>query len=478
MLDDLQWADEATLGWLRYLAGRWEEVGLVIIATTWTRSSPGLDALRHAWQRANRYAASDLAGLSAVAVAELLHRLPAPPRIAARIHAVTEGNPFFILEIIRHLRETGRSADAAEDSSLPETVRDAILARLSFLSPLARQLLESAVVLAPHVDDQLLQQTAARTASEVADALDELFAHQLLKPAAPPAPESDLRLGHYLLQTVVYQELSPWRRRLLHGRAGTALTRLRPENAAVLAQHFTQAASWERAFVCYQQAATQAEQAHAYDVALEQIDHAFAILAHLSEPKAARLTLLRRRLALARILVQLPTWRADADEVRQLAEQAGATEALLEALEAQMSLQVLQSHFGEVEATAAHALTLATKSGNQVAAARIRQTLGWHLADALGRSRAGLVHLQEARRLAEAAGEQHLLYQILCHLAFALRAEGRCAAARDSAERALALRVTGRGTYPIRTMPTRCASWLRPTPISVAGKMHGEHSSP
>jgi tetratricopeptide (TPR) repeat protein len=65
--------------------------------------------------------------------------------------------------------------------------------------------------------------------------------------------------------------------------------------------------------------------------------------------------------------------------------------------------------------------------------------LGWHLADALGRSHEGLRHLEAARALAQEAGDRTLLYQSLCNLAFAQRAEGRCAAARASAEHALAL---------------------------------------
>jgi tetratricopeptide (TPR) repeat protein len=61
----------------------------------------------------------------------------------------------------------------------------------------------------------------------------------------------------------------------------------------------------------------------------------------------------------------------------------------------------------------------------------MRQTLGWHLADALGRSAEGLAHLEEACRLAEDCRRHDVLYQALCNLAFAQRAEGQCEAARS-----------------------------------------------
>jgi tetratricopeptide (TPR) repeat protein len=100
---------------------------------------------------------------------------------------------------------------------------------------------------------------------------------------------------------------------------------------------------------------------------------------------------------------------------------------------------VLQSQADQALVTAGRALTLARQAHDSLAEARIRLTLGYHLADVLGRSREGLAELLAACQLAEQAGDQRVLYQALCHLAFVQRAEGQCAAARVSAGRALAL---------------------------------------
>jgi tetratricopeptide (TPR) repeat protein len=150
---------------------------------------------------------------------------------------------------------------------------------------------------------------------------------------------------------------------------------------------------------------------------------------------------------LQRVLVRLPDWQSDAQEVLRLAAAAHDDAARLDALEAQITLSVLLSDFSGMETTAGAALALAQAMGDRVAEARIRQTLGWHLADALGRSAEGLAHLEEACRLAEDAGATDVLYQALCNLAFAQRAEGRCQAARESALRALALRAGGPRLY-------------------------------
>jgi tetratricopeptide (TPR) repeat protein len=153
------------------------------------------------------------------------------------------------------------------------------------------------------------------------------------------------------------------------------------------------------------------------------------------------------------VLVRLPGWQSDAQEVLRLAEAAGDDAARLEALEAQISLHVLLSDFGQAEATAGEALALAQQSGDRVAEARVRQTLGWHLADALGRSAEGLALLEEACRLADAAGAGDVLYEALCNLAFAQRAEGQCQAARASALRALAIRAGGPRPYVTGEVP-------------------------
>jgi DNA-binding SARP family transcriptional activator len=438
-LDDLPWADEGTLGWLRYMAGRWEDAPLVVLATAHSKSTPALVPLWPALSRAGRLAELKLDGLAAGAIQRMLSNLPAPPSptLVQHIHRITGGNPLFVLEIVRELQGRNQLHDPPTDLPLPATVRDTIIGRVSHLTSIARQVLEAAAVLDPLLEDTLLQHTSARSTAETADALDELLAHQFLQIGRPAT--SALAFPHSLMPSAIYQALTPWRRKLLHGRAADALAQLQPDNAAAMARHCAAATAWETAIAYYRQAAQQAASAAAYDTALELVNRAIDLLPNLAQPDTTRLALLRQRLTLQRVLVHLPDWQSDAVEVLRLAELVRDDDARLDALEAQISLHVLLSDFAQVEATAAQALALAQETANRVAEARIRQTLGWHLADALGRSRAGLAHLEEACRLAEAAGAQDVLYQALCNLAFAQRAQGQCEAARASALQALAL---------------------------------------
>jgi tetratricopeptide (TPR) repeat protein len=449
-LDDLHWADEGTLGWLQFLPSHWEDAPLVVLATCHTPSAPVLAAVRRALIRAGRLAEIELAGLAVDDVQRLLSGLAVRPSAALveRLHGISGGNPFFVLEMARELQERSQIGEPPAELPLPTTVREAILARASYLTPIARQVLEAAAVLDPLLDDALLQHTSARSAAETADALDELLAHQFLQINQGPTNHGQLAFPHSLMQLAVNRELNPWRRKLLHRRAGDELARTQPHNAATLAHHYTEAAAWELGITYYQQAAAQAAQAAAYDTALELIHRAFDLLPHLPRPEAVRLSLLRQRLALQRVLVRLAGWQSDANEVLCMATAARDDHAQLDALQAQISLHVLQSDFAQIEVTAAQALALAQKMGDQVAEASIRQVLGWHLADALGRSVEGLAHLQEACRLAEAAGADDVLYQVLCNLAFAQRAEGQCLAARGSALRALALTTYHPGAAP------------------------------
>ncbi len=444
-LDDLSWADPATLGWLQYLANNPWPAQLVILATSRPQDAPRLAPVRAAFARAGRLMEMNLGGLTAADTHTLLAPLALPENLISQICAATGGNPFFILEIIRHLQESGQLRQPPADLPLPASAREAILARLSHLTPLARQLLEAAAVLYPHLNDRLLQQTAARSEAETADGLDELLAHGLLHIVNHPP---SMAIPHALLQTAVYRELSPWRRKLLHRRAGEVMTQFQSQDAAALADHFAAAEVWETAVFYYRRAAAQARDLYAYEVALAQLNRAFALLPHLPQPETARLALLRQRLALRRALVQLAEWAVDAADLLALGTAVGDIPAQLEALEAQMSLHVLQSEFALVEETAAAALALAAQTGDRLAEARIRQTLGWHLADALGRSGEGLVQLELACELARAVGKTAVLYQSLCNLAFARRAEGRCAAARASAEEALTLTAYRPGSPP------------------------------
>ncbi|MCB0137444.1 MAG: AAA family ATPase, partial [Caldilineaceae bacterium] len=278
-LDDVHWADEATLGWLAYVSNRLSDSGLCIMATY-----RAVDAERLAdWQanlnRAGAVTRVPVTALPEAAVNELLQRAGGQSdgqALAARIHAATGGNAFFVLETIRELLEMGNRPDILADLPLPQTVRDAVLRRVGRLTPLAQQLLAVAAVLSPHLHYSTLMESAGRSELETVDGIEELLAHQLLR-----TDGDGFRFQHELARHAVYEEISPWRRRLLHRRAGESLAHVSTVDQvgllAAIAHHFAAAGDVQQAIVYLQQAAARAQDLLVHQEATAYLDKAIAL---------------------------------------------------------------------------------------------------------------------------------------------------------------------------------------------------------
>ena len=285
-LDDLHWADPATLGWLAALPRWLDGSRICLLASCRPAEADVLADVKRAFARPGRLAEIELARLAAGDVAVLLAHLPQAPAdphaVAAAIHAATGGNAFFVLETVRALLEAGRLADPPERLPLAGTVQAAIQRRLERLSPLGRQVLETAAVLAPDVTLDLLAQTAGRSGLETAQGLDELARRQLLEGGEAQ------RFSHDLVRQAVYDQISPWRRRILHRRAAEALDGARPPRGdpawAAVAGHYDRAAEAAEAIRCLVQAALAAQRLHAHQEAIGHARRALALSAQAPPP--------------------------------------------------------------------------------------------------------------------------------------------------------------------------------------------------
>jgi DNA-binding SARP family transcriptional activator len=280
-LDDAHWADEATLGWLTYLSARLSGSGLSILATYRTEEASNVADLRGTFSRLTLLAEVSLSGLSTRAIGRLLAELPQQPQrakvLADQIYAASGGNAFFVLETIRSLLESDLLITSPTELPLADTVQDAIQRRLDRLSPVARQVLEAAAVLAPDLDLKLLQETAGRSALELADGLDELLGHQLLTNG------EQHRFKHDLIRQGAYLGLSLWRRQLLHRRAAEALEQVYRRGveqlAAQIAQQFDAAGDLETALEYFHQAAIVAQRRFAHDEAIYNLERSIELSA-------------------------------------------------------------------------------------------------------------------------------------------------------------------------------------------------------
>ena len=259
VLDDLQWADRPTLLLLRHLARATSPARLLILGAYRSADRRG-DTFTNALGelRRDRLASQlDIKGLSEAETAELV-RLRAgenPARAFARgLYEETEGNPFFVEEIIRHLIEAGVQVDRASPSELqrfglPEGVKQVIAFRLGRLEAPAAELLRVSAVIGRDVDAALLERVVVLSEEEFLAALDEALAAELLV-------ESDEKPGSYLfshalIRETLYESMSGPRRARIHKRVGEAIEamqgRRRERYLPELAYHFTRGADPEDA---------------------------------------------------------------------------------------------------------------------------------------------------------------------------------------------------------------------------------------
>ena len=293
ILDDLHWADEASLRLLRFLAGELRDARLLVVATyrdVEVRRGHPLAAFLGALARESVCERIALRGFEVVDTERFMAGLigkPPPSRLVAAVHDMTEGNPFFIQEMVRLLMSEGRldSADAAGvwPLALPQGVRDAIGRRLNALSDECNALLRTASVLGRDLSAALLAQVADLPGDRLLERLAEAVAAQVLD-------ETEGGLGRYtfrhaLIRQTLYDELTPLQRVRLHRRAGEALELAcgaHPEpHLAELAHHFFQAAAGgdvEKAGDSCVRAAERAHRLLAYEESARQYEHALQAL--------------------------------------------------------------------------------------------------------------------------------------------------------------------------------------------------------
>lgn len=300
VLDDLHWAAKPVLSLLRHIvraaASERDPVPLLVLGTyrdTEVDRTHPLGGVMADLRRVQAVERWTVVGLSLAEVEEFVARSVGQDldhdsrRLAESLHQDTEGNPFFIDEVLRHLVETGtvRHADdrwvMADHSpvTVPETVRDVIGRRLGRLSADANEALTVAAVLGQNFEVEVLAALTDLPEGRLLDALDEGSSARLVE-------ETDAdryRFCHALVRHTLAEGLSATRRRRLHRRVAEALEKLRAGDVVALAFHFTEAgpegADTSRAVHYTLAAAEQALEARALADAETRFSNALQLLA-------------------------------------------------------------------------------------------------------------------------------------------------------------------------------------------------------
>ena len=303
VLDDLHWADAPTLMLLRHVSRATEGAPLLILGTyreTEIDERHPLEQALAELRRARWLDRVDLRGLSEEAVAALIASQADNPRGAAFARSIadrTQGNPFFVEEL---LRAVGVEHDAL--TRIPDSVKDLLERRLLRLDDECRRLLTIAAVSGHEFALEVLERVSGLAADRVAETLEQAIAAHIVE-------ESTSSIGRYsfahaLIRETIYNQISLTRRAQLHRRTGEALEGLLDEQAdlqaAALAYHFSAAGVLAKAYDYHSRAAAAAERVYAIEPALTHYTAALEAAAELGlqadrEPAVRALLLQRGR---------------------------------------------------------------------------------------------------------------------------------------------------------------------------------------
>ena len=390
-VEDLHWADAATIEILTALTELTDFLPLMILVTSRPDSDGGSWDFRFHAQRHYAHRLTDLtlaplpAEESGRLVENLLELAELSAGVRARILDQSEGNPFFVEEIIRSLieqgslrREGNRWVVTGEGTGLamPATLRGLIAARIDRLPAGAKATLQRASVIGRFVGYPALRALHAGE-SELDRSLAHLLRAELLREWAH-APERQYIFKHALTQEAAYASILHEQRRTLHRETATFLERettAAPDRAPLLTHHWLRAEDWEKALTYSVEAARQAQALFARPEAIAHYWQALALLDRLS-PTAERA-------------------RTHADVMLELETLPGGWRTEQEREDGMRNLE--------------RAFQAASELGDEVRMARLEGVIAWNRGDEAG--------LRRALRRAEQAGDENARARTSLHYA-------------------------------------------------------------
>ncbi len=243
VLDDIQWADNASLQLLRHIAAAEQAMRVLILGTyrdtELSLGHPLTDTLA-TLHRQSGISRVELAGLDDRGVVSFLEAAAgqtlddAAVELAHAIYRETDGNPFFVGEVLRHLSETGAiyqgadgtwlARESLDQMAMPESVRLVIGGRVGRLGSDAGKVLAVASVIGRDFDLDLLARATTTSEDDVLDILDAAAAAALVRELN--GVPGRYNFSHALIQRTLYEDLGATRRARAHRQAAEALEEL------------------------------------------------------------------------------------------------------------------------------------------------------------------------------------------------------------------------------------------------------------
>jgi tetratricopeptide (TPR) repeat protein len=319
ILEDLHWADEMSARLFGFIARRLGERPILLVGTSRDEDlaeTPALATLLSELRTLPHVEHIPLDPLSAAETTALVRTLAragsSATRLAEtadRVWALSEGNPFVVVETVRALRDGLPDADGID---LPQRVRAMIAGRLARLGTRAREVASLASAFTREFEFSVLQRASGLSRRETAEAVEELVRRRLLHSVG-----EHFDFTHARLRQAVYQSLLTPRRQTLHAAIGEAIERVYAGHLDQaydrLAYHFGRAEEPERALTYLVHLADKVARSHALEEAVRVLNEALSLTARLSPDVAGH-----RRLDVVYRLAQVLALRGRAAEARDL----------------------------------------------------------------------------------------------------------------------------------------------------------------
>jgi len=288
MVDDIQWADNASVQVLHYLARHAAQRPVLVIYTYRDEAVDSDERFAQLIESLRREANARRVPLARLGyadtesiVASLADANLGAPGMAERLHRETEGNPFFLMSILQSLSEGETQLEPRAGGApdlLPDALRAAVRVRLAHVPKAIRPLLDTAAILGRRFDFDTLLDVTREPEAQLFDAVEALVKRRLLR----EEPEGGVYdFSHDKLREVVYRDIGGARRRQLHQSVAEALERLGEdathERDAQLAEHYDRAHVWVKALHYLILAAEHSQKLFAMRDALHWLDRAVAL---------------------------------------------------------------------------------------------------------------------------------------------------------------------------------------------------------
>lgn len=293
-LDDLQWADEATLSVISYLIERppFSDQALIILAIRPDVINPGLEKFLENVDSAPKLFSINLNRLNQKEIAGLgryVMGYPINQELVDQLVRETGGNPFIILETLRSIQATETLALIPAPQSLPlaQSVYTLINNRVNRLSPLAQTTCEFAAVIGPEFDPELIGLASQQNFAVIARAIEELKQRNFIEPVDRPDKVANWRFVHDKIREAILLDINQIRLQYLHEHIARAMKdQLQPlshSQSAVLAHHYEAAGKVAPALNYWLKAAKWARQLFSAGEARQIFSHAEQLIIDSNE---------------------------------------------------------------------------------------------------------------------------------------------------------------------------------------------------